>query len=458
MLRIIMARERENAGAADEARATQAVDPKRERFASVQRFRLLVRRGSPVGAELTSSAERTVIGTHPSCDLVLDDATVSRFHCEIVAAPGRLEIRDLGSLNGTNLNGVSVLRAHVPSSGTLVLGNTELQIELRPDPVQLVVSERGTFGKMVGESSEMRRVFSVLERIAAGDATVLIEGETGTGKELAAESIHFESARRDGPFVVVDCSAVPTQLLESELFGHERGAFTGASSTRAGAFELAQGGTIFLDEIGELALDLQPKLLRALERKEIKRVGTGAFTKVDVRVISATNRDLRGEVNAKRFRPDLYYRLAVVDVRLPPLRDRADDIPRLVDDLLEGLGVANRPEAEGLRSTEFLAALAMHPWPGNVRELRNYLDRCVTLRETAPMPPAGGAVPEPIEEPAPGISVPLKVARTRWTRTFERRYLLDMMAKHDGNVSRAARAAEVDRMYFYRLLWRHGLR
>jgi len=454
MLRLRMSGEHDQG---PDARATQAVDKRHEPFESIQRFRLLVRRGSQVGAELTSAAERTVIGTHPSCDLVLDDSTVSRFHCEIVSSHGRLEVRDLGSLNGTTLNGVSVLRAHVPRSGVLVLGNTELQIELRSDAVQLPLSERGTFGRMIGESREMRRVFSVLERVARGDATVLIEGETGTGKELAAESIHLESARCDGPFVVVDCSAVPSQLLESELFGHERGSFTGASSARAGAFELAQGGTIFLDEIGELALDLQPKLLRVLESKEIKRVGTSTFTKIDVRVISATNRNLRSEVNEKRFRSDLYYRLAVVEVRLPPLRDRADDIPGLVEGLLEKLGAADRPEADTLRDPGFLAALSLHPWPGNVRELRNYIDRCLTLRETAPMPLAGDAQ-APVEDAPSDISVPLKLARTRWSHAFERRYLVDMLAKHDGNVSAAARAAEIDRMYFYRLLWRHGLR
>ncbi len=440
---------------AGEARATQAV-ARLGRFEPVQRFRMLVRRGPDLGSEHTSSRARTVIGTHPSCDVVLTDATVSRFHCEIVAAHGQLEIRDLGSLNGTSVNGVGVMHAIVPRAAAVVLGNTELSIELRSDPVEVPLSERASFGRMVGESRAMRSVFSMLERVADSDATVLLEGETGTGKELAAESIHQESPRRDGPFMVVDCSAVPTELLESELFGHERGAFTGASSTRPGAFELADGGTIFLDEIGELSLELQPKLLRVLERKEIKRVGASRFSKVDVRVISATNRALRSEVNAKRFRSDLYYRLAVVEVRLPPLRERVDDIPHLVEGLLEALGARGRAEAQALLRPEFLASLALHPWPGNVRELRNYLDRCLTLRQAAPI---GAADEAPPSSATPAdVSVPLKIARARWSRAFERRYLVDMLAKHEGNVTAAARAAEVDRMYFYRLLWRHGLR
>jgi DNA-binding NtrC family response regulator len=281
---------------------------------------------------------------------------------------------------------------------------------------------------------------------------VLLEGETGTGKEVAAESIHLESQRRDGPFVIVDCSAIPPDLLESELFGHERGAFTGAAGSREGAFEAADGGTIFLDEVGELSAELQPKLLRALERRHVKRVGGNQYVDVNVRVVAATNRRLRAEVNEHRFRSDLYYRLAVVEVRLPSLRERPEDLPALVEHLLALLGARDDPQAEELRSREFLATLARHQFPGNVRELRNYLERCLALREPVPL------VPSAEDGPMPDLDQPLKVARERWTRVLERRYVEGQLSRHQGNVTAAARAAAVDRMYFHRTLRRYGLR
>jgi DNA-binding NtrC family response regulator len=310
---------------------------------------------------------------------------------------------------------------------------------------------------MVGRSVAMRRAFALLERAAASDATVLFRGETGTGKEAAAESIHAESRRAGGPFIVVDCGAIPSELLESELFGHEKGSFTGASSARDGAFLAAHGGTLFLDEIGELDLELQPKLLRALERREVKKVGQNRYIPVDVRVVAATNRDLKEEVNARRFRADLYYRLAVLDVVLPPLRERADDLPMLVEHLLGALGdSAREPGTEFVRSPGFLADLQRHRWPGNVRELRNYLERCVALRERAPiedgLSTGAGASPEV------DISLDLREARERWTEVFEREYLKRLLDHHRGNVSAAARAAGFDRIHFYRLLWKRGLK
>jgi two-component system, NtrC family, response regulator GlrR len=306
----------------------------------------------------------------------------------------------------------------------------------------------------------MRRALTTLERVANSDATVLLEGETGTGKEIAAESIHMGSARRDGPFVVVDCAAIPQNLLESELFGHEKGAFTGASSGRQGAFEAASGGTIFLDEIGELGIDLQPRLLRALERRHIKRVGSNTYVPVDVRVVAATNRDLRREVSAGRFRSDLYYRLAVVEVRIPPLRERRDDLPILVEAILDGLDAHAHPTAQRMRQPAFFADLEHHEWPGNVRELRNYLERCLAMRDVVPMdisPPREEAVGD-VEANLPDTTQPLKIARERWTQIMERRYLEVLLARHQGNVAAAARDAGVDRMHFYRLLWRHELR
>jgi transcriptional regulator with PAS, ATPase and Fis domain len=420
----------------------------------VRRFWLVVTKGPDSGATFTSAGERAVLGTADGADFVLHDPAVSRFHCEIAPGAGHVTLRDLGSKNGTLVNQVSVRDADLSHGCVLGLGRTEIRFELRRDDVAVPLSTSERFGAMVGRSVAMRRVFARLERAAESDATVLLEGETGTGKEVAAESIHRQSARRDQPMLVVDCGAIPPDLLESELFGHERGAFTGASGAREGVFEAASGGTIFLDEIGELALDLQPKLLRVMERREVKRVGANRYLPVDVRVVAATNRSLKALVNDRRFRADLYYRLAVVDVRLPALRERLEDLPALVEHLLTELGAQGRAEAAELRSEGFLANLGQHSWPGNVRELRNYLERCIALRETVPL------ASEPGEEggAAPDMSLPLKDARERWNRVFERRYVEEMMRRHDGNAAAAARAAGVDRMHFYRLVWRHGLR
>jgi transcriptional regulator with PAS, ATPase and Fis domain len=289
---------------------------------------------------------------------------------------------------------------------------------------------------------------------------VLVEGETGTGKEATAEAIHSEGERANGPFVVIDCGAIPPQLLESELFGHERGAFTGAIAARQGAFEAASGGTIFLDEIGELTLDLQPKILRVLERRQVKRVGATNYVKIDVRVIAATNKSLRTEVQNQRFRSDLYYRLAVVQVKLPPLRERIADIPILVEHVLDSLDVAHEPIAQALRSPEFLDRVTRYRWPGNVRQLRNYIERCVAL-DNPNLPPNPDTTPPPEFDEASGvvdITQPLRLAREQCISSFEKRYLEALLLHHNNNVTAAARAAEVDRIHFYRLLWKHGLR
>jgi transcriptional regulator with GAF, ATPase, and Fis domain len=344
-----------------------------------------------------------------------------------------------------------------------------------------LLTEPTRFGSMVGRSAPMRALFSTLQKAASSDVTVLLEGETGTGKEASAEAIHLASPRCDGPFVVIDCSAIPSQLLESELFGSERGAYTGAVASRAGAFEAASGGTIFLDEIGELQLDLQPKILRALERRQIKRVGATEYRPVDLRVIAATNRSLRAEVEAKRFRSDLYYRLAVVRIKLPPLRERIADVPLLVEHVLTNLGVAEAPESDAMRTEAFLQKLLRYPWPGNIRQLRNHVERCVALGD-AGLPPSLDTCPPPPIAPTPNtvsshappqttasshataprteidVTEPLRVARQRWTTQFERLYLEAVLSRHDNNVAAAARAAGVDRIHFYRLLWKHGLR
>jgi two-component system, NtrC family, response regulator GlrR len=419
----------------------------------VQQFRLRVTAGDAAGAVFTSSGTRATVGTHDANHLVLADPTVSRFHCEIVMSEEHAIIRDLGSRNGTRVDSVPVLSAYLRDGARLKVGHTPITFELLAEQVGVPLSGGERFGLALGRSVAMRAVFAVLERAAQSDATVLLTGETGTGKDVAAESLHRESARREGPFVVVDCGAIPAGLLETELFGHEAGAYTGATTDRCGAIEAASGGTLFLDEVGELTPDLQPKLLRALDTRTVQRVGGTRRTPVDVRVVAATNRDLKVEVNTRRFRPDLYYRLAVVEVRLPPLRERLEDLPLLVEHFLAQLG--NPPAAAAsLRDPEHLAALGHHSWPGNIRELRNYVEQCQALGERAELDPCGASA----GPPAIDVRVPIKRAREQWLDHFERRYLAELMQAHGQNVAAAARAAEIDRVHLYRLLSRYGLR
>jgi two-component system, NtrC family, response regulator GlrR len=434
---------------------TEPLREDRRDHREVRRFTLTVDDGPDKGAVFTSATERVVVGTHDSAQLRLTDRAVSRFHCELELGPREVMLTDLHSRNGTTVGGVRVVKAPVFDGAVIELGTTKLTFRLAADRAEIPLATTDRFGLMVGASSAMRAVMAELARIAGTESTVLLEGETGTGKELAAESVHRESRRRDAPFLVVDCGAIPPELIESELFGHQAGAFTGASTERAGVFESAAGGTVLLDEIGELEPALQPKLLRVLENREIRRVGDSHYRPIDVRVIAATHRDLRHEVNTQRFRADLYFRLAVMTVRLPPLRERADDLPLLVDAILAQLGMTDHPLADTLRTPSFRERLAAHAWAGNVRELRNYLERCLVLR--APVPPSGGAVVADPAAPA-GAPEPLKVARERWLRVFEHAYLTDLLARHAGNVSAAARAAGVDRIHLYRLLWRNGLK
>jgi len=423
---------------------------------SLRKLRFEVVSGPDTGLVSASTGERTVMGTHESADVVLKDPTVSRFHCEVVAAGERVLVRDLGSRNGTEVDGVGVVEAYLRSGTVLSLGRTRIRFDLGLDTVRLPLSTAQSFGTMAGGSLAMRRVFALLERAAASDATVLVEGETGTGKEVTAESLHMMSARAEGPFIIVDCGAIPEDLIESELFGHEKGAFTGAIASREGAFQAADGGTLFLDEIGELSQEMQPKLLRALEKREVKKVGSTRHGKVDIRLIAATNRDLKTEVNAGRFRSDLYYRLAVVRVKLPPLRERLDDVPVLVGKILESMGVDEASsELDFLRTPAFVAQLSRHGWPGNVRELRNYLERCVALRVQTPF---DARSPESTAFRRVDTAQPLKLAREQWVASFEKQYLQQVLEQQGGNVAAAARAAGVDRPHFYRLLWKHGLK
>jgi len=416
----------------------------------VRRFQLRVLDGPDAGAVCHSSGDRVTIGTHESANLVLHDRTVSRLHCEISFSSERPFILDLGSLNGTLVDGTSILSGYLQGGAVLTVGETRLAFEFGEGDVPISLSAQHRFGSLAGQSVAMRAVFALLERASSSNATVLLEGETGTGKEAAAESIHRQSERRDAPFIVVDCGAIPPNLIESELFGHARGAFTGAVGARVGAFEAASGGTLFLDEVGELELELQPKLLRALERREIKRVGETKYLPTDARVIAATNQNLAARVNAGQFRSDLYYRLAVLEIRLPPLRERVQDLPLLLEHFLEALGAAQLPQAARLRSAEFQAALRRHTWPGNVRELRNYIERCLTMGEEAPRP----ALIETASTGSAGGLQPFRNARD----AFEKGYLEQLLRWHEDNVTAAAKAAGLDRGTLYRMLWRHQLR
>ena len=424
---------------------------------TVRRFTLRVVEGPDAGALCASTGERLSIGTHPSNQFCLSDRTMSRFHCEIELGEGRALCRDLGSRNGTRVDGVLIQGAFLRRGSVLALGRNRVMFELADERVSIPLFEGDHFGLLAGRSPAMRAVFARLARAAESDITVLLRGETGTGKDQAAESLHRLGPRANSPFVVVDCGGLPGHLLETELFGHARGAFTGADRDRTGAALAADGGTLFLDEIGELDLDVQPKLLRLLERREVQRVGESRPVPVDVRVIAATSRNLRREVNAGRFRSDLYYRLAVIEIVMPPLRERLEDLPLLVESLLHRSGEANSPQAGALRGPDFVSRLGRHDWPGNVRELRNYVESCLALADHAP-PPGDTAGPSHAAGPTVDISLPLKSARERWVRWFERRYLEGLLGAHGDNVSAAARAAEVDRVYFHRLLRRVGLR
>nr|WP_308789528.1 sigma 54-interacting transcriptional regulator [Polyangium mundeleinium] len=439
-------------GAAHSATLTHA-DGHAAAKGTVRRFRLTVVEGPARGVAWQSTGDRCSIGSHHRNHLIIDDPTVSRFHCEIVIDEGGVRVRDLKSRNGTVLDGVAVLEAFLRVGSLLRLGKTVIRFELGAETLSLPLAEETRFGSLTGVSPAMRATFAMLARAAESDVTVLLEGETGTGKSQAAHSIHKKSARSEGPFVIVDCGAIHGNLLESELFGHEKGAFTGATDRRVGAFEEASGGTLFLDEVGELPVDLQPKLLRALEAREVRRVGSNAYRPVDVRVIAATNRDLRTDVNIGRFRADLYFRLAVVTIGMPPLRRRPEDIPPLAEEILTSLR-APRDAAEQLRSPEFMAQLRNGAWPGNVRELRNYVERCLILRTIEPASTSPGATEEGF---AVDPMAPYASERERAMADFERRYFKALLRLHDGKVARAAGAAGMDRTYLYRLLRRHGI-
>jgi DNA-binding NtrC family response regulator len=448
-------------------------------------------------AEWTFDKEEIRIGSMDDNDVVLGDDTVSRYHCKIIQDDTSYILIDNRSTNGTFVNKVRVREAFLKPGSVIGVGQSQLKFNAREEEVHIVPSRNDRCGKLIGGNAKMREIYAIVEKIAPTATTIVIDGETGTGKEVVAQTIHELSPRQRGELVVFDCGAVPPNLIESELFGHEKGSFTGAMMTRTGLFEQADGGTLFLDELGELPLDLQPKLLRALEQREVRRVGAAKAQKVDVRIIAATNRNLEDEVRAGRFRQDLFYRLSVVRLHLPSLRDRADDIPLLVQHFLDTGSYNKNPDGKdrvkGI-AADAMTALQNYPWPGNVRELVNVVERAVSFcnhgrieladlpdyvrnadrqpRATTkgtggvevvkrqPTAPAGVALakePPPTPDELLGEGVTFKDAKERWVATFERDYILQMLRRHGGNISHAARDADIDRKYFRKLMKKYDI-
>ncbi len=396
------------------------------------------------------------VGADGSCDLILSDPQVSRQHAELSATPDGIRIRDLGSTNGTFWQGSRITEVTVPGGSIVVFGNTQVQLASAEVPV-LPPSSQESFGQLVGASIAMRELYAILEMAAPTEVTVLIEGESGTGKELVANAIHTHSARSRGPFVVVDCSAITEELLDSTLFGHVRGAFTGADRDRKGAFVEANGGTLFLDELGELPLSCQTKLLRVLEDQTVLPVGSDKRVPVNTRVVAASHRDLTQMVADKEFRFDLYYRLAVVHVQLPPLRERPEDLPALIAKFYGIRGLEMGP-VDGPN----LERMANYPWRGNVRELRNLLDRGWALSGPDSefrslklwMQPA---ISTTSKGPSVDTSIGFKEAKERWNDEFEKRYLEQVFKQYGQNITHAADHSGINRRHFRTLLRKHGI-
>ena len=460
-----------------DAEHTRTIQADRLRGPTVRGVRVCVMSGPDAGLNQVFAVHRAIVGRSAGCDVRLSDQTVSSFHVEICAAEerGGVAVTDLSSRNGTLYAGARLDKAVVPSGATLEVGSTILRVELDA-PFATEVADLPTFGELRGRNIAMRELFSTLARLARTDLSILVEGQTGTGKELAARAVHDASQYAQGPFVVLDCTAIPSTLAESVLFGHERGAFTGASERRVGVFEAAEGGTVFLDEVGELPLELQPKLLRVLERREVVRVGSTAPRPVQVRVISATWRDLRTMINQGKFREDLYYRLAQARVTIPPLRDRPEDIPLLVYHFLQRM-----PGTQGARaiSPESLGELQRREYAGNVRELKSTVERAAMMAEGAVITNADRAfermlsgerarAPSPASAPpsvgtasTPNLNdpiAPFKEAKRTLIDEFEKDYLQRLLQRTGNNLSRAAALAGIERHYLRDLFRKHGLR
>jgi transcriptional regulator with AAA-type ATPase domain len=416
---------------------------KRKESLSLAGARLLVLRGQDRGRALHLDKEEVCVGTASSCDLVVADETVSRHHLSLRTLTDAYLLTDLESTNGTFFYGRRIQSMHLQPGDSFDLGRTRIRLEAVGPVVELPLSRSPGFGRLLGRSADSRRLFARLEAVAAQDVTVLLVGETGTGKDVAARSLHEAGPRADKPFVVVDCSAIPSNLMEAELFGHERGAFTGAERRRRGALMEAHGGTLFLDEISKLPYDMQPKLLRALENREVRPLGADRPVAFDARVIAACGGDLRLEVNRGLFRDDLFYRLNIVTIRMPPLRERADDIPMLANHFYREL--SRDPQA--VLPASVVKSLLLRSWPGNVRELRNTVERWVALSELEEPELADDDQDEPS----------YATAKARALAAFERTFLTSLLVRANGNITHAARMAAMDRVTLLRLLRRHQI-
>ena len=410
---------------------------------SVQRRVFWIRGGtltSPDGRTLGVGATPVTVGRHPSATLCLDDPAVSAVHCELGATENGVVLRDLGSTNGTLVGSVALGEACLTGACTIRVGGTDLAFSPATEQNPVETEEQSSFGSLVGSSRAMRRLFGLLRRVSATSLSVLITGETGTGKEMVAKAIHAASERRTGPFVIVDCGAIASTLAESVLFGHEKGSFTGAHERRPGVLRQAHGGTVFLDELGELAPEVQPKLLRVFAEGTVQRVGATAHEPIDVRVLAATRRDLRREINANRFRSDLFFRVAQVHLDLPPLRERRQDIPMLVERACQRIGLAQSAElAQKYIATRF----GQYDWPGNVRELMNVASVLASM---------GPGQDESLEQILPLEASAQRarcgdeeVAFLQAKRAFEESYFRGLLLATDGNISEMARRSGLAR-------------
>lgn len=426
---------------------------------TLAQYQLRVIAGPDKGRELSLGGSQ-LVGTHTGNDLVLSDSTVSRYHLEIQSRRRGLWVKDQNTTNGTYFQGAKIGAIEILKRTELKLGkHTTLEFLPSVTPIALAPYPTEKFGEALGRCESMKALFALLRRVAQSDATLLLTGETGTGKEILAEAVHLASQRKQRPFVVVDCGAIPSELIASELFGHARGSFSGATSDKKGLIESAQGGTLFLDEIGELSLHLQPQLLRVLESREIRRVGESHVRPVDCRVVAATHRELSGMVKRQLFREDLYYRLAVVEAKVPALRERVLDIPLLAQHFAIQLGRPSYAFSESMSKR-----LAAHPWPGNVRELRNMVQRTLSLGSVATQTLSSDASQSsppkpPFHRPgSEGLSdLPFKEAKSKLVEAFERDYIEQLLLKHDGNISQAANDAGIDRNYIHRLVKKHQI-
>lgn len=461
----------------DNPAVTTIFDGGRATFRHLRKSKLVLISGAGEQRDYELTKARISGGRSIINDIQLNDKAVSGTHFEIVSGDDGYRLVDLGSTNGTYVGDLRIKEVFLKPGTKFRAGHTELQFQPLNDMVEIALSAQDRFGYVLGGSVAMREIFATLEKVVASDLTVMITGETGTGKELVARSIHELSPRCNKPFVVLDCGAIPKDLIESTLFGHEKGAFTGAVGQHKGVFEQAQSGTIFLDEIGELDIGLQPKLLRVLENRELKRVGGDRTIRFDVRVLAATNRDLRAMVNKGTFREDLYFRLSVITCDTPPLRKRREDIPQLIHHFLAD--VAQRRGMQMQISVDAMNALMSQDWPGNVRELRNVVERAASLCDTSTIERSDlslgksvfGATTSTASAPqvqsseggggfSPALfeaGVAFKDAKQQIVDEFERHYLKALLQRNHGNITRSAHEAGLTRYHLRELLKRHEL-